>query len=265
MKIEFLKMHGLGNDFVIIDRRASKPLKLTTLQIKKIADRKYGIGCDQVIILKSDKKYDCSMQIYNIDGSKSEACGNATRCIAKIINKKRCQIKVGKRILTTERMGEDVAVNIGHASFEWQSIPLAKKANPLALSFKHSTFKQGYAVNVGNPHVIFIVKSFKDLDLTEIGNYFNKLPLLPLGANVNFALIKNKKSVELKVFERGSGLTLACGTGACATVAALHKLGLTDKQVTVNQAGGKLLITIKTEGIIMTGPAELSFKGTIEI
>lgn len=265
MMLPFIKMQGLGNDFVIFDRRDTGPVNLTIKQIQHIAHRQYGIGCDQIIIISSDIKYECSLQIFNADGSESFACGNASRCIARIINKENIQIKVGNRILTAQLVGDQVMVNMGKAKFAWQDIPLAHESDTLNLIFDHPVLSHGYAVNVGNPHLVFIVDNLHDFDIAELGQSFSIHPLFPKQANVNFVAIKNKNELELRVFERGSGMTMACGSGACATVAVLDLIGLVNQPVNVSQPGGKLSIDVKPQGIFMTGAAEFSFHGTIEI
>ncbi len=265
MILPFIKMQGLGNDFVIFDRRNDTKVNLTIKQIQHIADRKYGIGCDQIIFINSDTNYDCALQIFNADGSESFACGNATRCIAKIINKPTIQIKVDEKILTAQIIDDEVKVNMGKAKFDWQDIPLAHAADTLSLSFDHPTLTQGYAVNVGNPHVVFIINDFKDINIEVLGQFFSTHIAFPEQTNVNFVIIKSRSELELRVFERGSGLTSACGSGACATTAVLERLGLVNQTVTVAQAGGNLTIQVKPEGIFMTGSAEFSFMGTIKV
>ena len=264
MLLPFIKMQGLGNDFVMFDRRNDTKINFTSKQIQHIANRKYGIGCDQIILINSDTNYDCDLQIFNADGSESFACGNATRCIARIINKENIQIKVGNRILAAQLVGDNVMVNMGKAKFAWKDIPLAHATDTLNLTFDHPVLSHGFAVNIGNPHLVFIVDNVNDLDVPELGQFFSIHPLFPKQTNVNFVSIKNKNELELKVFERGSGSTMACGSGACATTAVLERLGLINRSVTVSQAGGNLSIDVKPQGIFMTGAAEFSFKGTIE-
>lgn len=249
-KLNFIKMHGIGNDFAIFDMRKS-PSNLTTSTIKILSHRQLGIGCDQLILLKSSNTADCEMEIYNQDGSKSSACGNATRCVSMLIGKKNSTIKIGSKLLKTQYFNDKkISVNM---------VQITKA--PTKMKFKNI---EGYATDVGNPHLVFFVEDF-NFNLQEIGSYFENHKKFPNKINVNFAKVLNDKTIELKVWERGTGATLACGTGACATQYVANYFELTKPKATVKQAGGNLEIEIKNNEIIMTGSATKVFDGVIEV
>lgn len=249
-KYSFIKMEGLGNDFVIFDMR-NKFSKLSKSQIKKISDRKFGVGCDQLIIIKDSKSASCEMIIYNQDGSKAEACGNATRCISKFLGNKNNNILINGSVFETSNISESkISVNMGTI---------------LETPKKHK-FKdiEGYEINIGNPHLVFFVEDY-NFDISDIGRHFECHKKFPNRINVNFAKITSDKTIELKVWERGAGATLACGTGACATQYIANSFELTKSKVKVKQSGGVLDIEIKNHNIIMTGDAKKVFDGIIEL
>ncbi|MBS0236507.1 MAG: diaminopimelate epimerase [Proteobacteria bacterium] len=267
MEFPFIKMHGLGNDFVIVDYHASD-VKLalpTTDDIILLADRHLGVGCDQLIILKKpiSEREDCVMEIYNSDGSRAGACGNATRCVALLLGQPTCNVSVGDRVLkATKLAGGKFAVNMGMPLYDWEDIPLEREVdNPLNVNFG-LRLPQGACVNMGNPHVVFFVPNMEGIDLASIGRTIEHHSIFPQQANVSFAVITNKGHIHLHTWERGVGKTSACGSAACAAVAAGNKLGLLDANVTVHLQYGQLEIELLASGeVMMTGPASLVARG----
>ena len=271
MIINYTKMHGLKNDFIIIDGRKKK-ISLNSNKIKKICDRKNGLGCDQVVILEKPKKKEASafIKFYNSDGSKTKACGNAARCVAFLLMK---EFKTKKIIIQTEATllnafltkNNQVSVDIGKAYFRWNEIPLKRKINIEEIDFKIDSFFKPFVVNVGNPHIVFFVKNLKKISLKKVGPEIEKLSLFPERINVNFAKIINNNKIALRVWERGAGITKACGTGASATIVAAVKNKLINKKICyVQMEGGKLKIEYKKNGhIVMTGPTKTIKKGVL--
>jgi diaminopimelate epimerase len=255
-KIIFHKMHGLGNDFVIINEQENQSLKLDESLIKLISDRNYGVGCDQLIVLKSgiSNLYDVEMLIYNQDGSRAEACGNATRSVGLLFNKDKIFIKVGERILEVNKKSNGVfEVNMG-------KINKVKKVNDYTDLIK----TQAYYAEIGNPHLIFFQDSYEGIDLNSIGKKMQSEKIFPNGVNVSFASIKNNNLnlINLQVWERGVGLTNACGSGATAVGAIAIKLGFVENNVKIIQPGGELEIAYLAGGeILMSGPANYVFYG----
>ena len=274
--LTFRKMHGLGNDFVVLDGRAA-PLGLTSAQIVALADRRRGIGCDQLIILEPPPPgADVFMRIHNPDGSEAGACGNATRCIADILfdEKKasRATIDTKGGFLVAEKGGERlVTVDMGAPRFDWQDIPLSEKFQDTRYIDLHvgpvdaPLIDRPSVVNVGNPHCIFWVKDLDVVDLAKIGPMLEHHPLFPRRANITLARIDARDRVVIKVWERGAGLTKACGTAACAVMAAGFRLKRLDAQATITLPGGDLFMAIReSDGhVIMTGPVEYEFEGDL--
>lgn len=260
-------MHGLGNDFVIFDQRNTNH-NFSNAEIIKLADRHLGIGCDQFIVLKSSKNDDVEMQIYNPDASRAEACGNATRCVAKLLAQPKLTIMINDRLLTAELMNDGmVRVNMGQPSYEWNKIPLKNEVYPINMRFDNvaNDFEHGHAVSVGNPHLVFFVNNPSELDVAANGSYFENHPLFPNRTNVNFAQIVNDSEINLITWERGTGETLACGSGACATQAIAHKIGRTQNKAKINLKHGSLVIEVLQDGIYMTGESTLVFSGEITL
>ncbi len=274
-KIEFIKMHGLGNDFVIIDNRQNK-VEISKDIINKLSDRKSGAGCDQLITINSSSNSDedIRIKIFNPNGDKAEACGNGTRCVAKLLfnetNKTSINIKSDAGILHATKKKDNISINLGKLSTNWEKIPLSQKVDTLNIpinieNFNNIGFSNGVAVNIGNPHVVFFVKNIKDIDLESIGPIIENHKLFPNKTNVEIVEVIDKKTIKMRVWERGVGITLACGSGACASVyAGILKRLLKDK-VEVKLARGSLYIEIINDEAIMIGPAEESFRGYIEI
>ena len=263
MDIKAFKMDGLGNDFVIIDNR-QKNTNLTKDQIIKICDRNF-VGCDQLILIGTDKSSDASLKFFNSDGGESGACGNGTRCVADLISKelnnKSVVLKTLSGNLKSKILGNNiVTTEIGKAKIEWNEIPLSEKLNTNNLNIKindrnNKEYSGGTAVNVGNPHVIFFVNEIDNFDIKKIGPSIENHKIFPERCNVTIAQIINKSLIKVKVWERGAGLTKACGTAACATAYAGKLNNLTDNETDIEFEKGKLTISIDEKNSIhMKGP-----------
>ena len=271
MIINYTKMHGLKNDFIIIDARAKK-IFLNKKNIQKISNRKKGLGCDQLVIIEKPKKKKTSafIKFYNSDGSITKACGNATRCVAFLLMK---EFKRKKIALETESTlvnafltkNNQVSVDIGKAYFKWKQIPLKRKVNINKVNFNIDSYINPTLINVGNPHIIFFMQNLKKINLKKVGPKIEKNPLFPERINVNFAKILKNNKIELRVWERGAGITKACGTGASATAVAAIKNKLINKRICyIHMDGGKLKIEYKKNGlIVMTGPIKTVKKGIL--
>ena len=263
MDIKAFKMDGLGNDFVIIDNR-QKIVSLTKDQIIKICDRNF-IGCDQLIFIESSKSTDANLKFFNSDGGESGACGNGTRCIAKLISN---ETKNETVILTTlngnlkSQILENniVTTEIGNAKIEWNEIPLSEKLDTKNLNIKiidvnDKEYFGGTAVNVGNPHVVFFVNKIENFNIEKIGPQVENYNIFPEKCNVTIAKIVDKNLIKVKVWERGAGLTKACGTAACATAFAGKLNNLTENKTDIEFQTGRLSIFIDDkDSIHMKGP-----------
>jgi diaminopimelate epimerase len=273
--IPFRKMNGLGNDFVVLDAR-SHALRLSDDQAKAIADRKSGIGCDQVIMLEPSKSADVRMRIWNKEGFEVESCGNASRCIADLLfaekRAERVTIDTKGGHLVCRRAGDGlVTVDNGVPRFDWKDIPLSEpfadtrhielQVGPIDAPLIHSPS----VVNVGNPHCIFWVKDLDIVDLAKVGPMLEFHPLFPERVNVTLAHVVDRHHIIIKVWERGAGLTRACGTAACAVAAAAARLRLTDRRVTVTLPGGDLFLEWRDsdDHVLMTGPVSYEFEGVL--
>jgi len=263
MEFKAFKMDGLGNDFVIIDQRRDQ-FKLTNNHVKKICNRNF-IGCDQLIFIKKNEKIDADIEFYNSDGSFSGACGNGTRCVAYLLSK---EMHKNKIILGTEsgnlesKILDDklVETKIGPAKTNWNEIPLVEKSDTINLNYKivdnnNKEHFGGTAVNVGNPHIVFFVNNIEDFNLEKIGPEIENDKLFPKKCNVTLAKIINENHIKVKVWERGAGLTKACGTAACATAYAAKINGKIKNKTEIEFELGKLSIFIdENKNISMTGP-----------
>ena len=255
----FRKMHGLGNDFVIFDAREA-PVAIDEARARAIADRKTGIGCDQVILLEKSDAADVRMRIWNADGGEVEACGNATRCVALL---GAATIETAAGILRAEANGGGATVDMGMPVFDWEQIPLGYAMDTAAMPVGWEELSDPVAVNVGNPHIVFFVEDADAVDLGRLGPLIEHDPLFPERVNVNIASIEDG-AIKLRVWERGAGLTLACGTGACATAVAAIRRGLVRSPVDVHLPGGTLTIGWEADGsIAMSGPATHVFDGEL--
>jgi len=260
MKTRFHKMHGLGNDFVVIDARDA-PVEMTAARAHAIADRHTGIGFDQLILLEPSAAADVKMRIFNADGSEVEACGNATRCIALLMDGP-ANIETMGGILHTEPGDASATVTLEQPAFDWELIPLAMPMDTRDMPVGWDGLERPAAVNVGNPHVIFFVPDCDAIDLETLGPIVEHDPLFPERINVNVATIIGKDHLKLRVWERGVGLTRACGTGACATAVAAIRAGIAGSPVRVSLPGGDLEISwTDGETIRMSGPATHVFTG----
>lgn len=264
MRIEFTKMHGLGNDFVVLDGRETPIPQMDTSTAAALADRHTGIGCDQLLLLESSDVADFRMRIFNADGSEVEACGNATRAVG-LLHGKAARIETLGGIVSASPSQQGISVEMGQPRFGWDQIPLAYAMDTHTLPLGWEDLQNPITVNVGNPHVIFFVPDTDAVDLARIGPEIETDAVFPSKINVNVATITARDTIRLRVWERGSGITLACGTGACATAVGAMRRGLVDRKVTVQLPGGALSIEWRDDGeIIMTGPATESFRGTFD-
>ena len=263
MRFAFHKMHGLGNDFVVIDAR-QQAVAITPDRARAIADRQTGIGCDQLILLEPSDRADLRMRIFNADGSEVEQCGNALRCVARLTGAKRIDTPGG---LVEAKPGDaGITIDMGAPRFGWEDIPLAYALDTASLPVGWDGLEQGTAVNVGNPHIVFFVPELEAIDIERLGPTIEHDPLFPERVNVNVAEVTGPSALRLRVWERGAGLTRACGTGACATAVAAIRRGLVQSPVTVSLPGGDLRIAWGPgESIRMTGPATHVFAGEAEL
>ena len=257
---EFHKMHGLGNDFVVIDARLS-PVAMPPARAKAIADRKTGIGCDQLIVLEPSSIADFTMRIFNADGGEVEACGNATRAVTMLIGGT-SSIETLGGMLTGEALTDGAKVLLGQPRFDWGAIPLAYPVDTAALPVSWEALANPFAVNVGNPHLVFFVDDIDAVDLERLGPTIEHDALFPERINVNVASVVGPDHIRLRVWERGAGITQACGTGACATAVAAITRRLVNSPVTISLEGGDLTIAWQRgDGVEMTGGATHVFTG----
>lgn len=268
MRVPFVKMHGLGNDFIVLDARVQTLPAIDTNIAHALADRREGIGCDQLIVLEPSTAHDFRMRIFNSDGSEVEACGNAARAVA-ILHGEPAQVETAGGPIILVPADGGASVDMGVPRFEWDAIPLAyamDTANmPVGWPNGDGALENPMAVNVGNPHVVFFVPDTELIDLAYLGPVIERDPLFPQAINVNVAHVVGKDHLRLNVWERGAGLTRACGTGACATAVAAMRRGLTGRRATVTLPGGDLVIEWRDDDtILMTGPATESYRGTFE-
>ena len=263
-------MHGLGNDFVILDGRA-EPVSLMPQQIRHLADRREGIGCDQLIIMEPAAQADVFMRIHNADGGEVGACGNATRCVARLVidqtGEGHITIETTAGILhAQDTESGDIAVDMGKPRFAWKEIPLAEVCDTLHLPVASGSLSDGVAVNIGNPHAVFFVDDTETISLREHGSALEHHPLFPEHANINVAQIVDDHTLKLRVWERGVGETQACGTGACATTVAAIRRGLCADHVNVHLPGGVLhIVWQEGQSVTMTGSASFSFEGNVTL
>lgn len=267
---EFIKMHGLGNDFVVIDARA-EPFRPAPSALRAIADRRMGVGCDQLISIEApqDPQAQAFMRIHNADGGEVGACGNGTRCVARLLF-----AELGCEAVTIEtaagllhaKAGPDgqITVDMGPARTEWREIPLARPADTEQLPVSLGPLSRPVGVNIGNPHAVFVVENADDVDLETLGPKLERHELFPERANIGVAHLAGRDRLRLRVWERGVGITRACGTGACAAVVAAARRGLTSRQAVVRLDGGELSVAWLPDGhVTMSGPADISFTGRL--
>jgi diaminopimelate epimerase len=271
MEAPFLKMQGCGNDFVVLDARAHA-LGITQARAAAIADRHRGIGCDQVIVLESATAgADVFMRIRNPDGGEAGACGNATRCVASLLAS-----ETGRRSFTIRTISGDlpaevhadgsVSVDMGPARLDWRDIPLAQAADTLHLDLAEGPVADPAACSMGNPHATFFVSVIAAVPIEAIGPSLEHAVIFPERANIGFVQVLTPDRLRLRVWERGTGLTLACGSGACAALVNAARRGLAHRRATVVVDGGELVIEWRADGnVLMTGPVAIAFRGAVAL
>ena len=267
-ELGFHKMHGLGNDFVIVDQRSGK-LALSAEQIQQIGDRRRGVGFDQLLLIEPSDQADVFMRVYNPDGSEAGACGNGTRCVARLMMEEhglnRVMIETRAGVLEAAPGLRGYTVKMGKPGLGWDEIPLAKPMDTLFLDIEAGPLSRPTAVSMGNPHAVFFVDDADAIDLETLGPELERHPLFPERANIGVASVIDRETIRLRVFERGAGITNACGSGACAAVVAAIRRDLVGQTGSVRLDGGRLHITWGEDGqVAMTGPATHSFKGRFE-
>ena len=274
-QIPFRKMNGLGNDFVVLDARA-RPIAVTESSAKAISDRKTGIGCDQLIVLEKSADFDVRMRIWNAEGGEVQSCGNASRCIADLLfnetAKNTATISTKGGLLMASKAGDKmVTIDQGVPKFGWKDIPLSEPfadTRHIELQYgpiDHPLIHSPSVVNVGNPHCIFWVEDLDVVDLSRAGPMLENHPLFPERANISFAKVIARDHIILRVWERGAGLTKACGTAACATMAAGRRIKIIDDKCRITLPGGDLLMAVRENDghIMMTGPVAYEFDGVL--
>ncbi len=258
--LRFRKMHGLGNDFVIIDARGADD-PMSPALARAIGDRRRGVGFDQLAIMLDDDEADAGIVFWNADGSTAGACGNASRCLGWILmeetGRDNAVIRTERGMLGCRRIGDLVEVNMGEPQLRWLDIPLAVKMETKTLALPDGPA----AVGMGNPHCVFFVADAEATKVEQQGPLFEVHPLFPERTNVEFAQVIDRQTIRLRVWERGAGETLACGSGACATAVAAHRRGLTDAKVMIRLNGGDLTVDWREDGVYMTGPTTLVHEG----
>jgi diaminopimelate epimerase len=275
MTVPFLKMNGLGNDFVVLDARAQS-LKITPEVARRIGDRHRGVGFDQLLVIeRGTGGADAFMRIWNPDGSQSGACGNGARCVAEVL-----LAQIGKPVLRlataggqlscARASGDRVTVDMGEPKLDWQEIPLAERMDTRTLDIKVGPIDAPVlfgpsAVNMGNPHCVFFVNDVMAHDLPKIGPMLEFHPLFPERANISLAQVKSRNEIRVRVWERGVGITQACGSAACATAVAASRKRLAERKVTIVLDGGELEIEWRDTDshVLMTGPTALNFSGEL--
>ncbi len=259
----FMKMHGLGNDFVVIDERGRSPV-VTPELARALGDRRRGVGFDQLAVVSEDADADLALTFYNADGSVSAACGNATRCIAAHEMTARgtdtLTLRTGRGVLTARDAGDGrTSVNMGAPKLDWAEIPLAREADTLHLPIDGDPVATG----MGNPHCTFFVPDAEAVDLASFGPKHEYHPLFPDRTNVQIAQVTGPDRLRMRVWERGTGITLASGSSSCAVAVAAHRRGLTGRTTTLDLDGGEIAIDWREDGVWMTGPTAHVFTGTL--
>ena len=291
MAMNFVKMNGIGNDFVVLDARQDKGLldarqdkglldargqdiNLTRDEARFIANRHFGIGCDQILIIAPSDKADITMHILNSDASIAAACGNGSRCVADLVmaedGRTTLTMETAGGIIKAERVGDNIAIDMGPAHLDWSSIPLAQAQDTASLDLGSALglddLPAAIAVNMGNPHAVHIVDDATQVDLAHLGPQLEYHPIFPDRANIEFISRLAPDEIRMRVWERGSGITIACGTGACAAAVAAARAGLTGRKVKVHLDGGVLDIHWRDDGgVTMTGPSTYVFAGSIDL
>jgi diaminopimelate epimerase len=269
MSRAFVKMHGLGNDFVVLDAR-SAPLSLTRDEVRAIADRRRGVGCDQLLVLEPAARPGAAafLRIYNADGGEVGACGNGSRAVGALLldeaRAERIVFDTAAAQLEAWRAADgNPAVDMGRPGLAWNEIPLAFKVDTLALPLE-AEGAQAVGVSMGNPHGVFFVADCERVDLAALGPKLEHDALFPERANIEFATVKSRHEIRMRVWERGAGITQACGTGACATLVAAVRRGLVERRAVVLLDGGALTVEWRADDrVTMSGPVVESFRGVL--
>lgn len=261
--LRFLKMHGLGNDFVVIDARGGAT-PVTPALARALGDRNRGVGFDQLAVIRDARDATAEIDFWNADGTLADACGNATRCVARLLMDETgadaLELRTGRGVLRAEAAGGGlIRVNMGPPELAWDRIPLARPVDLDALPLDGAPS----AVGMGNPHCVFVVPDAEAVDLATLGPRVEHDLLFPEATNVEFVQVIDRETVRMRVWERGTGVTLACGSGACAAAVATARRGLTERKVAVRLDGGTLGIDWRDDGVWMTGPTALVFEGRL--
>lgn len=265
-----MKMHGLGNDFVVLDAR-SRPVALDEERVRAIADRHTGVGCDQLIVLEPSESADVFMRIYNADGGEVGACGNAARCVGWVVlheggqESATVETASGPLVATAAEPGR-VRIDMGPPRHDWRDVPLAEERDTLHLGLEAGPLADPVGVSMGNPHAVFFVDDVTMVDIAALGPGLEHHPLFPERANIGIAEVQAPDRIRLRVWERGVGLTRACGTGACAALVAASRRGLTARAAEIVVDGGSLSVEWEAgdDGhVFMTGPVAVSFMGVL--
>ncbi len=269
--VPFIKMHGLGNDFVVVDARA-QAFTPSAAGVRALADRRTGVGCDTLVVIEPPRNglADAFMRIRNADGSEVAACGNATRCVAALLMREKGSthvvIETAAGLLDAEAAAHGlISVDLGRISFDWRDIPLSQATNTEHLRIEAGPLRDPVAVSVGNPHAVFFVDDVDAVALDVFGPQVERHPLFPERTNVEAVQVLARDRLRMRVWERGVGITQACGTGACATVAAAVLRGLAERSATVLLDGGELRIDwLRDDHVLMTGPVATAFTGVLD-
>lgn len=258
--LAFIKMHGAGNDFVVIDSRG-RGAAATPALARALGDRNRGVGFDQLAEIRDAEDADIALDFWNSDGSRAGACGNATRCVADLVMQgPALTIRTGRGLLRAERLADGrVAVDMGPPQLDWREVPLAREADLLHLPLPGDPA----AVGMGNPHCVFFVPEAEAVDLPALGPQLEHGPLFPQRTNVEFVSLTGPDRLRMRVWERGAGITLACGSGACAAAVAAHLRGLTGRRVVLDLDGGRLEVDWRDDGVWLTGPVARIFDGRL--
>ena len=263
-QISFMKMHGLGNDFVIVDSRGPGPL-ISEEMARRLGNRHLGVGFDQLAVISDSPQADVALTFFNADGSTAGACGNATRCVAQYemqrLGRTTLSLITERGILQARQQGALVSVNMGHPMLNWDEVPLAREMDTLHLPLEG----QPTATGMGNPHCTFFVENADAIDLAQLGPKFEHDPLFPERTNVQFAHVLGENRLRMRVWERGVGVTLASGSSSCATAVAAARLGLTGPKVEIQPDGGSIHIDWREDGVWMTGATMHVFDGQLTV
>jgi diaminopimelate epimerase len=268
--LPFIKMHGLGNDFVVLDARR-RGFALDAARVRLIADRRAGVGCDQLFVLEkpTDPAADVFMRIYNSDGGEVEACGNGARCVAALLMREKgansAMIETVAGVLGSQAAPDGrVTVDMGQARLGWREIPLAEAHDTNHVPVSAGSLSDASCANMGNPHAVFFVPDASAVDLRTVGPQLEHHPMFPARANIGVAQILGPGRIRFRVWERGVGVTMACGTGACAALVAASRRGLVQRKAEMVMDGGSLGVEWLADGrVLMTGEVAISFTGTL--